>query len=276
MTQEHEDASSPDAPAESAVEEWIKRNFNWLALLFMLSVIVLPRVVPFEPLQQWSNLFERVSEWVLAKLETLFKDYGYYVVFFGVLMENSLFLGLLVPGAIILILAGLAAENGAINVWYVLGLGIVATILGDTISYGIGRLGWTRLLERGIMREAMDRVRGTMESNQVWIILAYHFAGYSRVVGPTAAGLFRIPFRTWAPLDYMGGAAWVVTYTLVGVLFGLFGVEFGETKQTVRLLEWVFTLAIIVAIAWAFYRSSRQKPDETRVALKVDDEQARP
>jgi len=38
----------------------------------------------------------------------------------------SRILGFLVPGAIILILAGLSAENGSINIWYVLGLAIMA------------------------------------------------------------------------------------------------------------------------------------------------------
>lgn len=259
MTPEDQDVPAQEATPPSAVEQWLKRNFNWLVLLFMLSIILLPRVVPFEPLQQWSNIFERASEWLLAKIETLFKDYGYYVVFFGVLMENSLFLGLIVPGAIVLILAGIAAENGAINFWMVLGLAAAATVIGDTISYGIGRLGWTRVVERGVMRQAMDRVRGTMESHQAWIILGYHFAGYSRVVGPTAAGLFRIPFRRWAPLDYTGGALWVVTYVLVGVVLGLLGIEFGDTKRTVRLLEWFFTIAIIVMIAIVFFRTSRRR-----------------
>ena len=57
------------------------------------------------------------------------------------------------------------------------------------------------------MGKALERVREPVESNSVWIILGYHFAGYSRVVGPVAAGIFQIPYRRWAPLDYAGGIA---------------------------------------------------------------------
>ena len=51
--------------------------------------------------------------------------------------------------------------------------------------------------------------------NSVWIILGYHFAGYSRVVGPVAAGLFQIPYRRWAPLDY-AGQVWSAARGLFG------------------------------------------------------------
>jgi membrane protein DedA with SNARE-associated domain len=240
-------------PQESAAAEWIKRNFNVLVLALVFALFVLPYVTPFEGL----NIFQRFSEWTLRQLERLFKDYGYWVVFFGVLLENSMFLGLLVPGAIILILAGLAAENGAINIYYVIGLAVCATIIGDTISYMIGRLGWTKTLERAGVDKMIERVREPMHNNSTWIILGYHLAGYSRVIGPAAAGLFQIPFRKWAPLDYIGGAIWVLLFTILGVVLGLAGVEFGDTKRMVRLLELVFLGIFAVAITIAVLRWQR-------------------
>lgn len=244
---------NPQAEQESAATLWIKRNFNFLVLAMAFGLFVIPYVTPFDGL----NVFQRFSEWTLRQLETLFKDYGYWVVFFGVLLENSMFLGLLVPGAIILILAGLAAENGAINVYYVIGLAILATIIGDTISYMIGRLGWTKWLERAGADKLIERVREPMESNSTWIILGYHLAGYSRVIGPAAAGLFQIPFRKWAPLDYLGGAIWVLLFTMLGVVLGLAGVEFGDTKRMVRLFELAFLGIFAVAITIAILRTQR-------------------
>ncbi len=269
--------AEPTEPEHPALA-WVKRNASWLALGGVLIAFLLPRVSPFEGLNHYLNFAQRFSEWTLRKLETLFKDYGYWVVFFGVLLENSMFLGLLVPGAIILILAGLAAQNGSINIWLVLPIGIVATIIGDTLSYGIGRAGWARALERGSLKPMLDRVRGSMESNHRWIILAYHFAGYSRVVGPAAAGLFQIPYRKWAPLDYAGGTLWVVAYTMFGVMLGVFGVEFGDTKRMVNLLELFFTALLVVAVLTTIYRSSRARAKAAAlgapapVAVTADDD----
>jgi membrane protein DedA with SNARE-associated domain len=246
------DDEQQEAP-DSAAAEWIKRNFNLLVLVMAFGLFIVPYVTPFEGL----NVFQRFSEWTLRQLEHLFKDYGYWVVFFGVLLENSMFLGLLVPGAIILILAGLSAENGSINAYYVIGLAIVATMIGDTISYMIGRLGWTKTLERAGIDKMIERVREPMHSNSTWIILGYHLAGYSRVIGPAAAGIFRIPFRKWAPLDYLGGTIWVLLFTTLGIVLGLAGVEFGDTKRMVRLLELGFLAVFAVAITLAIVRSQR-------------------
>jgi len=247
-----------DGTAAGAVQ-WMKRNANWLALAFVVVFVVVPRVSPFDGLNQYLNVGERISAWMIARVQRLFSEYGYYVVFFGVLMENSMFLGLLVPGVIILILGGLAAENGSINVWLVLGLGITATLIGDTISYAIGRLGWARVLERGATAGVMQRVRETLDSNRRWIIIAYHFAGYSRMLGPAAAGMFRIPYRQWAPLDYAGATLWVIAFTSIGVVMGLFGVEFGDTERMVRLLELFLTVAVVGAVLLAFYRAARMR-----------------
>jgi membrane protein DedA with SNARE-associated domain len=258
--------------SRSAAEEWIKRNFNIIVLALVAAMFLLPYVTPYDGL----NVFQRFSEWSLRHLQRLFKDYGYYVVFFGVLMENSMFLGLLVPGAIILILAGLAAENGSINPALVIALGVLATVIGDTLSYGIGRLGWTKTLERAGVDKMVDRVREPMESNSTWIILAYHFAGYGRVIGPAAAGLFRIPYRRWAPLDYAGGTAWVLLFTGLGIVLGLAGLEFGDTKRMVRLLELGFLAVFVVAITIAIVRSQRGsvQREKATVIVPVEDEGA--
>ncbi len=244
---------------DSAAVIWIKRNANYLIFAIAFLLLIFPRFSPWDGLNDNLRFFQRLSEWALGKVERLFDNYGYYVVFIGVLIENSMFLGLLVPGAIILILAGLSAENGSINIWYVFGLAIVATIIGDTVSYTIGRLGWGRFIERTGMGKAMEKVREPMQSHTTWIILTYHLAGYSRVVGPLAAGLFRIPYRRWAPLDYLGGTLWVLIYTGAGVLLGLAGVEFGDTKRLVQLLEYFFLALFAVAIVIAYVKTTRSR-----------------
>ncbi len=244
------------APAD-AVAAWLKRNLNWLVLAFGLAFFLLPHVSPFGTLNHYLNSPQRLSQWMLGKLESLFADYGYYVVFLGVFLENAMFLGFLVPGSVILILAGLSAENGSINIWFVFALAVIATIMGDTLSYAVGRMGWAKAIEKGAAGGVVERLRGAMESNHVWIILGYHWAGYSRAVGPAAAGLFQIPYRRWAPLDYSGGAIWAVAYVMLGVLLGALGVEFSDTRTLVRLIEVLFLGVFVVAIAVAWYRSSK-------------------
>ena len=239
-----------------------RQILNWTALIFALVFFVIPRVSPFHGLNGFLNdlnVFRRFSEWLVGKTEDLFRDYGYYVVFFGVLAENSMFIGLLVPGSVILMLGGLSAENGSINIWWMLGLGVCGTIVGDTLSYLTGRLGWARFMEKGAMGRALDRMREPVHSNSVWIILGYHFAGYSRLIGPVAAGLFHIPYRRWAPLDYLGATLWVIAFTSIGYIMGMAGVEFGDTKRMVQILEIGIFAVFATAIVLAFIRFNKQQ-----------------
>ncbi len=258
---------TPDASDTDAVTRWLKRNMNWLVLAFGLTFFVLPHVSPFGTLNFYLSSPQRFSQWMLGKLENLFSNYGYYVVFLGVFLENAMFLGFLVPGSVILILAGLSAENGSINIWYVFALAITATILGDTISYLIGRMGWAKAIEKGAGGGVVERLRAAMDTNHVWIILGYHWAGYSRAVGPAAAGLFRVPYRRWAPLDYGGGTVWAIAFVMLGVLLGTLGVEFSDTKTLVRLLEVMFFSVFVVAIIVAWYRTGKGDRSTPRPSL---------
>ena len=109
------------------------------------------------------------------------------------------------------------------------------------------------------MGASLEKIRERMESHTTWIIIAYHFAGYSRLLGPAAAGLFRIPYRKWAPLDYFGGTLWVLAFTMIGVALGLGGVEFSDTKRVTQIIEWVIFSGLVVAVLVVYARALRNE-----------------
>ena len=61
-------------------------------------------------------------------------------------------------------------------------------------------------------------------------------------------------------------------YTGFGVLLGVFGLEFGDTKAMVRILELFFTAAFVVVVATAIYRSTRGRASpQSTVVVPVDE-----
>src|SRR4051794_6246521 len=147
--------------------------------------------------------------WGVDFARDLFEEYGYWVVFFGTLTENTLLIGLIVPGALVVILAGISAQSGDISLPLAYVLGLAGTIIGDTLSYCMGRFGWARLSHLSMFKDVEEKVRKPLMEKGVLFILLYHFAGYSRVVGPTAAGFLKMPYKKWAPIDHAGAALWV-------------------------------------------------------------------
>src|SRR5262249_32807475 len=72
-------------------------------------------------------------------------DYGYLAVFLIVFMETA---GVPLPGEITLILAGVAAHGGSLDLPLAIAVGALAAILGDNVGYVIGRYGGRRVVLR--------------------------------------------------------------------------------------------------------------------------------
>jgi membrane protein DedA with SNARE-associated domain len=188
--------------------------------------------------------------WAADSVHSLFDSYGYWVIFFGTLAENTLLVGLIVPGLIVVILAGLAAHDGAMSFPVATVLGILGTIIGDTISYSMGRFGWARFGHIGSLRDFTDKVREPILRKGAMFVLIYHFAGYTRIVGPAGAGLLQMPYRQWAPADYGGAALWVTSYMAIGYFLGVIGLSLDSTDRWFRLIEWVL---LAVFMVWGYF-----------------------
>jgi len=207
------------------------------------------------------NLTQEIAQLV----EDLFESYGYWVVFFGAFLENTFFLGLLVPGVFVMLLAGLSVHEGTLSLPPTLALGIAGTAAGDTVSYVAGRLGWHRILTR-LGGERFNRwseaLRQPVMRWSVLFVLFYHFAGYSRMIGPAAAGILRIPARRWLPLDYAGASLWVTTHVMEGYVLGRLGVTLDSTQANFRIFEWLLFAGFatwIVILVFSARRLFRQR-----------------
>src|SRR5213075_91520 len=82
---------------------------------------------------------------ILETLLDLFKSYGYWVVFFGVMLENA---GLLIPGETILLAAGFFAYQGHFHLPTVMAVAAIGAMIGDNAGYLVGRKLGRATLER--------------------------------------------------------------------------------------------------------------------------------
>jgi membrane protein DedA with SNARE-associated domain len=199
------------------------------------------------PIRQGLDWYGDMTRQALRFAEWLLDEYGYVAVFLVPLLENTAFLGLLVPGSVILIFAGIGAQEGLIEWYLALPLAIAGAIIGDTLSYLLGRYAWVRLFGPARVEQWRLRWRDTFLTNARWVILMYHFLGYTRLVGPTAAGVLHLPYRRWAPLDYGGVALWVLAFGALGYGLGVAGLSLDDSEDNVRVFEAI--LAVFV-IAW--------------------------
>jgi undecaprenyl-diphosphatase len=215
-----------------------------LVLTSVLDVLEWLVKAPVEIFRGYSSLLR----WAADSVQDLFEEYGYWVVFFGTLSENTLFVGLIVPGALVVILAGLAAHDGTISIPLSIVLGICGTILGDTISYCLGRYGWSRFGHMKFLSDLSEKVREPLMRRGVWFVLFYHFAGYTRVIGPTAAGLRSMHYRGWGLADFGGAVLWILGYLAFGYTLVIAGLSLDSTDSWFSIVEWGLVVALVVWI----------------------------
>lgn len=230
----------------------------------------------WDVLQRVLGVSDASTRTLLDWTGTLFERQGYLVTFLGVLLENTLFFGFLVPGALLLVVAGMAAENGDVSLALVFGAGLGGALIGDTLSYLTGRYLWSRAFAKDLER-LVGRLREPLQRNSAWLVLSYHFAGYTRMIGPTAAGLFQLPFRRWAPFDYGGVTAWVIAYLGAGYILAMFGIDLEAAKRNVRIIDLVLLAMAVVAIGLFLRNSLRRREgpaDAAAVTVEPVDETA--
>jgi membrane protein DedA with SNARE-associated domain len=76
----------------------------------------------------------------MESLVSLLSAHGYALLFVSVFLEA---IGLPIPAALALLIAGAASSRGALHVPFAVGGAVVATVAGDTIMFLLGRYtGW--------------------------------------------------------------------------------------------------------------------------------------
>jgi membrane protein DedA with SNARE-associated domain len=192
---------APDA------SHWVERRSRDTAL-HLIDILRAPY-----DLANWA------TDEVFLILNALFTRYGVPIVFLAALSESTVGLGLVVPGIIMIFLAGAYAHEQQTSISLMFFVATVGTVLGDTLSYGLGRWGGERL--RGTrLRPALRMGEALVRGQARWFIPFYHLNSVSRTLGPFGAGALRMPLRMWIPLDYAGAIIANVVYMGAGVVFG--------------------------------------------------------
>ena len=168
----------------------------------------------------------------LPDLEQLLLDVGdtlgkwtYLLVGGLAFLETGAFIGLLVPGETAMILGGVVAGQGRIDVVTLIGIVWAAAVAGDCTSYYLGRrLGRDFLVapRRRAFRsrqERLETVERFFERHGGKAIFIGRFVGLVRAIAPFLAGSGRMPFRRFLPFDILGAGLWATTFILLGYVF---------------------------------------------------------
>ena len=169
----------------------------------------------------------RIIEWVVSIL----RDPGVLIAWGGmpalaliVFLETGAMVFFL-PGDSLLVMAGLYAAKGDLSIFWLNALLIPCAILGDATSYYIGSRAGPHLFNRPRSRlfrpEHVKAAHDFYEKHGGKAIIIARFMPLVRTFVPVVAGVAGMSYRRFAMYNVVGGAAWVLSMTLLGYGMGL-------------------------------------------------------
>lgn len=128
------------------------------------------------------------------------------------------------PGDSLLVMAGLYAAQGSLNILWLNLLLVPLAILGDALSYGIGYKAGAALFNRPRSRffrpELVLKAHAFYERHGGKAIILARFVPILRTFVPVVAGVAKMGYRKFATYNIIGGASWIVSMTLIGYVLG--------------------------------------------------------
>lgn len=187
-----------------------------------------------------------IVSFLLQKIQDLPGTLVYVLVGGLVFGEAALFIGFVLPGETAVLIAGVVASKGHVNVVSICALVVAAAIAGDSVGYLIGRLYGDRLLTLPLLRtrrEAIDRAMEGLRRRGPLYVFVGRFTAFLRAVMPGLAGMSRLHYRRFLIANVAGAVLWGIGYTLLGYFAGT------ALNSIERASGWVGIGVLVVVIA---------------------------
>jgi membrane-associated protein len=183
---------------------------------------------------------------------------GYPVLALIVFLETGALVFFL-PGDSLLVMAGLYAAKGDLDIWALNALLIPMAIAGDATSYWIGARTGPHLFNRPRSRffrpEHVRAAHDFYERHGGKAIILARFMPLVRTFVPVVAGVAGMTYRRFAAFNVVGGVAWVSSMTLTGYVLGT------RFPLLVEHIEKVILVVIVLSFmpgVWEWWRARRR------------------
>lgn len=222
------------------------------------------------------ELFHNFKEYLNPKIiiETMLGKGGIFVyvgLVFIVFAETGLAVGFFLPGDSLLVVAGLFAATGKLNVAVLLSSLFVAAVVGDAVGYYTGAKMGPKLFRRQkslLFRPShLQRAHDFYEKYGGKTIIIARFVPIVRTFAPIVAGAAQMPYRKFVVFNVVGGFLWVFSMVLLGYYLGTLlrdklGINLDEH------IEWVVIIVVFLSLTPPIYEYLKSRLEKKRSAVR--------
>jgi membrane protein DedA with SNARE-associated domain len=185
----------------------------------------------------------------------------YVLVALAAVLESTFIIGAFIPGTVILLFFGFTASAGDISLSGVILATSAGAILGDFISYFIGRYGSGFVKEnKGLLRISHIEIgKAFFHKHGGKSVLLGRFISPIRQIIPFIAGAVHMQYRKFITLNVVGAFLWAISYILLGYYFGANGELIDKVISRIGI---VFTALLVGAGIYFFNRRRGRKLED--------------
>ena len=185
-------------------------------------------------------------KFLIDYLLNLLGGYVYFGLFFIVFAETGLAVGFFLPGDSLLVVSGLFAAAGKLNVSLVMLAFFLGSVIGDSTGYWTGRVMGKTLFNREksliFKPSRVEKAKKFFEKYGVKTVILARFVPIVRTFAPLVIGATEMPYRKFLPFSILGGLLWICSMVLAGYFLG--GVI--ESALGIKLEDHIEKVVIVV------------------------------
>jgi membrane protein DedA with SNARE-associated domain len=185
-------------------------------------------------------------------LSGLITDYGYVALFVGTLLE----------GETMLILAGFAVHQGYLQLQWVIVIALLGGFLGDQFYFWLGRRHGAWVLSHfPRLIPVFERANKLIERYHEVLIVGIRFLYGLRTVGPFAFGVSAVPAWRFVIFNALGATIWAIGIGSAGYLFGqVMELWLHNLQRVEEVLLLVLLFGGLTFWGWRRWQSRRKLP----------------
>ena len=150
--------------------------------------------------------------------------YVYLGLWFVVFAETGLAVGFFLPGDSLLVVSGLFAAAGKLNVALVMLAFFLGSVIGDSTGYWTGRVMGKTLFNRESSRvfkpSRVEKAHAFFEKYGVKTVILARFIPIVRTFAPLVVGAAEMPYSKFLPFSVIGALLWIPSMVLAGYFLG--------------------------------------------------------